>query len=252
MMMDKDSEEYKEFRRKANERNRRYYSKPEVKAKKKIYKKEYDLKNKENISKYGYQLRSRPETQERIRRWREAHKEHLRLQNKEWRTKNHEYKLKIDRDYYYKLRMNPENVKKERERAKVFRKEKTYLIRGYYRKYYNSPGGKLNYYKHNHRRLSLIHKCGFNLTSEQIKQLYERDKVCVYCGATMNLTLDHVIALANGGDCSFNNYVVSCQKCNSSKGKKDVIEWCKEQNIKIPEIVCQIPKYFSSNLGTDV
>jgi len=38
--MEKDSEKYKEFRRKANIRNRRYYNKPEVKARKKIYRKE--------------------------------------------------------------------------------------------------------------------------------------------------------------------------------------------------------------------
>ena len=45
-------EEYKEFRRKRNLANKKYYSKPEVKEKIKIYKKKHDLDNKEKISEY--------------------------------------------------------------------------------------------------------------------------------------------------------------------------------------------------------
>lgn len=48
---------------------------------------------------------------------------------------------------------------------------------------------------------------------------------CVYCGSTEKLTLDHVVALANGGSHTEDNLVVACKSCNSSKGKKPLEEW---------------------------
>jgi len=69
--MDKTSEEYKEFRRKANERNRRYYSKPEVKQKRKLYKKEYEKKNKEKIKEWRDEYNNRPEIKKRQRKGQE-------------------------------------------------------------------------------------------------------------------------------------------------------------------------------------
>ena len=41
---------------------------------------------------------------------------------------------------------------------------------------------------------------------------------CSKCGSTRDLTLDHIISLANGGTNSPANAQVLCRKCNSSKG----------------------------------
>ena len=41
---------------------------------------------------------------------------------------------------------------------------------------------------------------------------------CSQCGATRDLTADHVVPLARGGANSWDNVVVLCRPCNSAKG----------------------------------
>ena len=41
---------------------------------------------------------------------------------------------------------------------------------------------------------------------------------CVYCGATENLTFDHVIPRSKGGRTTWNNIVAACSPCNLKKG----------------------------------
>ena len=43
---------------------------------------------------------------------------------------------------------------------------------------------------------------------------------CVYCGATTNLTIDHVLPVSRGGKTSFDNCVTSCFTCNNKKNNK--------------------------------
>lgn len=225
----KDSKEYLEFRRKKNEANRRYYSKPEVKARKKIYKENYDKNNKEKISKYGYSLRARPEYQNRIREWRTINKEHLRLKSKEWRIKNKEYKKKIDREYRIN---NKEKVNLNKRKYYSNNKDKVNNMK---KKYNSSFKGKINRTKRNHKVLSLKHKVKFDLTSEQIKELFNKYDSCIYCGRKDKLSLDHLHPITKNGDTSINNIVISCRPCNASKGDRDVEEWCNEKGYLIPK-----------------
>lgn len=51
---------------------------------------------------------------------------------------------------------------------------------------------------------------------EAIKVAYGHK--CAYCGKrTKKLTIDHVIAIANGGHDAANNVVPACGSCNSAK-----------------------------------
>lgn len=229
--------EYLEYRRKRNEANRRYYSKPEVKEKKAKYKKDYEKKNKKRISEYGKELRSRPEYKERIKKWREENKEHLREYNK--RPDRRKKKRIADRKYYNKMRQDKNKVLKERQRLKKFRENNPKKILIYKQKYYASEKGIKNYTKHNHRRIALIKARPFNLTERKIKQIVDRDKECVYCGSDKKLELDHIIPLKLGGNSLFENFVLACAKCNRSKSGREVSDWCKIQGIKIPNIVLQ-------------
>ena len=43
---------------------------------------------------------------------------------------------------------------------------------------------------------------------------------CVVCRKTTDLTIDHKVALANGGDNRPTNLQVMCRSCNSRKGKR--------------------------------
>ena len=52
-----------------------------------------------------------------------------------------------------------------------------------------------------------------------------QDSRCVYCRVKTKLTIDHVIPLSRGGSHSWENLVLACQTCNSSKHNKLLEEW---------------------------
>lgn len=51
------------------------------------------------------------------------------------------------------------------------------------------------------------------------------DRACVYCGATENLTKDHLIPLSKGGTDTEDNVVPACLRCNQKKKDKLIGEW---------------------------
>lgn len=65
-----------------------------------------------------------------------------------------------------------------------------------------------------------------------IKTLFDDEKIklsigtkCNYCNSTEQLALDHILAQKLGGKDIGDNLIYACKKCNSSKGKKDLMEW---------------------------
>jgi hypothetical protein len=48
---------------------------------------------------------------------------------------------------------------------------------------------------------------------------------CVYCGATSDLTRDHVVPKSAGGRLT----VPACRRCNTAKGAEDVAHWYPRQ-----------------------
>ncbi|MGV9141769.1 MAG: HNH endonuclease [Promethearchaeota archaeon] len=197
-------------------------------------------KNKKKNSEYRKKYHQRPEVQERIKRWREENREYLRKKNKEWGDKNREYKRKKDREYQKRITRDPELRKKRLEKQKRFREKDRDRIKEYNQKYHNSEKGKIKYLRHNHLRLSKNFGNEFKLDKEEIKEIYNRDKKCVYCGEKNNLELDHIVPLNKGGKSLFNNYVVCCRRCNPSKADKNVFKWCEEQKIEVPKIVIDL------------
>jgi len=59
---------------------------------------------------------------------------------------------------------------------------------------------------------------------EYVRDL-ERDKVCIYCGSTKDLCVDHLIPRSRGGPDIGDNAILACKSCNASKGDKGVFEW---------------------------
>ena len=56
---------------------------------------------------------------------------------------------------------------------------------------------------------------------EIVDAVYRRDGGrCVYCGATENLQLDHIIPFSKGGATSLEHLQLLCQKCNLEKSNK--------------------------------
>ncbi|WP_192821130.1 HNH endonuclease [Rufibacter sp. LB8] len=59
---------------------------------------------------------------------------------------------------------------------------------------------------------------GISLTRQNIMR---RDgHQCQYCGATRNLTLDHLIPRSRGGESTWYNLITACGRCNSRKGDR--------------------------------
>jgi len=48
---------------------------------------------------------------------------------------------------------------------------------------------------------------------------------CSYCGAPGPLALDHLVPRSAGGQDSGDNLILACKPCNSSKGRRDLLEW---------------------------
>jgi hypothetical protein len=58
---------------------------------------------------------------------------------------------------------------------------------------------------------------------EKIK--LQTGQICNYCGLSDNLALDHIFPQKLGGRDEAENLIYACRTCNSSKGKKDLMEW---------------------------
>jgi len=67
------------------------------------------------------------------------------------------------------------------------------------------------------------------LTAEQVEALWDRVKHVCYWGISPNCpgkltartrTIDHVIAIVDGGPDTIENVVFACKSCNSAKGTK--------------------------------
>ncbi|MBL4701584.1 MAG: HNH endonuclease [Phycisphaeraceae bacterium] len=80
--------------------------------------------------------------------------------------------------------------------------------------------------------------------SMNIRTLFDDEKIkllsgnkCSYCGATENLALDHIFPKKFGGKDAGDNLVYACRPCNSSKGKKDLMEWMSYKNTFPPLMI---------------
>jgi len=71
----------------------------------------------------------------------------------------------------------------------------------------------------------------FEIKSKDINRLYQFP--CFECGSKEDLSIDHVIPLVRGGNHSIGNLMTLCRKCNSSKGKKFLVEWKKDLHMKV-------------------
>jgi len=65
-----------------------------------------------------------------------------------------------------------------------------------------------------------------------VRTLFDDEKIkilsgqkCSYCGTTKDLSLDHIFPKKFGGKDVGDNLIYACRSCNSSKGKKDLMEW---------------------------
>ena len=154
------------------------------------------------------------------------------IQNKEKIKEYQQSYNKINKDIVSAKRKEyyNKNQKELLEYQKIYRKEKHLEIskqRAEYRKTYI---GKLNEINNRNRRRT-AEKNG-DVTTEQLKELYRNTKFCYWCNNKLiknDTHLDHYQPISKGGLHTISNLVLSCSKCNLSKGSKDPLEFAQEK-----------------------
>ncbi len=73
---------------------------------------------------------------------------------------------------------------------------------------------------------------GLKTGSMNMRTIFDDEKIklqtgtiCNYCGSTHKLSIDHIFPQKLGGQDDAENLILACRACNSSKGKKDLMEW---------------------------
>lgn len=166
---------------------------------------EKQAKNKAQCSKYYYA--NHAERLAKNRAWREANPERSRAYVHDWIANNLEANRKRARDWG---RANPEAntaraaawVKNNPERAKQTRLSCEHR-----------------------RRARLRDACSPGVTPQQWREICEQfsdgtTTFCAYCSVAPATSVDHVLAIANGGKDAPDNVVPACRSCNCSKGAK--------------------------------
>ena len=80
---------------------------------------------------------------------------------------------------------------------------------------------------------------------EKIK--LQTGQICNYCGSDEKLALDHIFPQRYGGRDDAENLIFACRACNSSKGKKDLLEWMNFRRQFLPLMI--IRRYLKLTLN---
>ena len=107
-------------------------------------------------------------------------------------------------------------------RQREYSKKYPERVKKYLEKYYKSTKGKQVIFNQNMR------KKGFPKISK-LKEIYERDKICVYCRKNEATAIDHIKAKSIYKYHALENLVGVCKSCNSSKHVKELEDWLKSQ-----------------------
>ena len=129
-------------------------------------------------------------------------------ENLKYHRKSPEKNRQWQKKYYYK------NRKKILEKHKKYQQQKRKLSLEFREK------EKIKW----HNRQARIRKNGGTFTLKEWKSLKKKfNYTCLMCGKKepeIKLTIDHIIALINGGEHTIKNIQPLCGSCNSKKGTK--------------------------------
>lgn len=166
----------------------------------------------------GIRSECRSCTSEANRKWREANVEKRKIDNKKWRDANSDKDKQRKLDYYYS------NKLKMQKQSNDWHANNSGYSSDYMKQWREDNPGRSSEYVHV-RRTRMQNNGLYKVLKRDLKRLYSAS--CAYCGATEDITLDHVVPLKRGGSHGIGNLVAACRTCNSSKGAKLLVEWRK-------------------------
>ena len=198
---DENNKEYhKEYHKEYYKNNKEYIKEcnKQWRENNKEYKKQWDENNKEYIKQYNKQWREN--NKEYNKEWKENNKKHIKEYNKQWYEDNKEY----HKEYYKKWNEN--------------NPEKSFNIRNKRRSKEENQGRGINELQWNECYKWFNWKCAYS--GEKL----QKNK------STYGRTLDHIVALDNGGLNEPWNIVPMRKGYNSSKQDRiDSMTWYLEQ-----------------------
>ncbi len=144
---------------------------------------------------------------------------------KAWRHANPEKKKAAQDRAYAKAQIDPVAIAKNRANAAKGQKadpERANAANRKWRREHPEQSAAIAKANCANRRLA-----PGKLTTVQVRDLREAaDDVCAYClQLYARLVLEHVIPISRGGTNTPDNIVMSCQRCNNSKGTKTPLEF---------------------------
>lgn len=139
----------------------------------------------------------------RVKKWKDENKEYVKKRDASYRKKNFQRRKEYNKKW---LEEHPD-WKLEWERS---HREKNV---DYYRD------------KTRRRRARLANCQTFEIIPKDLRKLYSSP--CYNCGATSDITMDHIIPVSLGGNHGIGNLMPLCQSCNSQKGARTLMEWHK-------------------------
>ena len=184
----------------------------------------------------------RGECKECVKRYHEANEEKISKQQKQWREANPEYNkqwrgankgklTEYGKKHYLanrddKLEYQKQYYEDNKEKRIEYQKE-------YDKQYRQTPQGQAVRFKTNNRRRHKKETQGTGVTKEQwLEMMQYFDWRCAYSGERLTdktRSGDHVVPIDAGGDDMVWNMVPMTRSLNSSKWKKDMLEWYKKQ-----------------------
>jgi hypothetical protein len=248
-------ESYQANREKILARKAEYYQE-NIEAKK-LYNQQYREKNSERLKEKDRQYRqdnlekARERELDYNRRNRQKRREYMREYykrkrleranyNKRYRQENSQRLIEYGRAKYLQNReailvqkredrkLNPDKYREKSKRDYQKHREQKLARNKLWR---TSPRGRL-IRRQSERKREAIKKQNHHVpyTPEQQQLLFDAfNSCCAYCGSGESLTIDHFIAIVNGGPDTLGNLLPACRSCNSSKQNKEPKEWFQRQ-----------------------
>ena len=172
-----------------HEQDREYRNRPEERARRREYAKQYRAENRERIQEVEkqYRIENREKGRERGRKWRAlpGARERATAKQRRWRAENRDRELELARERHKK---NP-----EKNTARM------------------------------QRYLAKKAQNGGSFTGEEWLALCEAyDNRCLWCGESKPLTADHIVPVSEGGSSDIGNIQPLCRSCNSRKGTQSI------------------------------
>lgn len=140
--------------------------------------------------------------------WVENNKEHVQAKNKEWQEANVEH-LKS----YKKARYDADDPVERKRKLGEWVAANPEKVKEHNRR------------RNHNRRQCLLGLSSDGVTSKQWQEILEVfSHSCAYC-LCQATAIDHLTPIFLGGKDEPDNVVPACKRCNSSKGKKPLLQW---------------------------